>query len=312
MAVNTDYPSLEKMAREKSLPASLILQEQSPARRLDAALKMASHLQGRPSGPEIPQGVFLVEARRSGAVSVEDIQAGAEFLLKTPYGQGKNILIVDGAEAMTPEAANSLLKILEEPPDHAGLFLLTSDAGELLPTVRSRCTLFTLRQEPFEVFFESLTLKDPRVTREEAFFFHQNRALVTKDLPLETLRAMLEIWKGLFEKRPGTEDLLNAADSFYSTGISSRSGDDSLQAYRLFRAVAASMCRDLLILHEGDEEKLLRPSWLELYKKVEFSPRFLILLEELSELPFKDRMNVNKRFIITESVIKFWDEERER
>ena len=312
VAVNTDFSFLEKMACEKSLPSSLILQEQSPARRLETALKMAALLQGRAPDSEVPQGVFLVEARRSGMVSVEDIREGAEFLLKTPYGRGKNILIVDGADAMTPEAANSLLKILEEPPDHAGIFLLTSDPGELLPTVRSRCILFTLRQEPFEKFFDSLRQKYPHVTREETLFFHQNRELVVENLPLETLRTMLETWKGLFEKRPGLAGILNAAETFYRTVVSSRSGDDSLLAYRMFRAVTASLCRDLLILHEGDEERLMRPSWLDLYKKVDFTNRFLILLEELSEMPFKDKMNVNKRFIMTEIVMKFWDEERER
>jgi len=307
--VNTDFLMLEKMARDKSLPSSLILQEQSPARRLEAALAMAALLQGDDPVNGPPRGVFLVEARSSGAVSVEDIQEGAGFLLKTPYGKGKNILVVDGADAMTPEAANSLLKLLEEPPDHAAIFLLTSDAGELLPTVRSRCTLFSLRQEPFEDFFKSLSEKYPRVTREEALFFHHNRGLVTENLPLKTLRDMLEAWKELFEKRPGLAELLKAADTFYSMGVSSRSGDDSLTAYRLFRAVTASLCRDLLLLHEGKEGQLMRPSWLEFYKKVDFTPRFLILLEELSELPFKEKMNVNRRFIITEIVIKFWDEE---
>ena len=42
------------------------------------------------------------------------------------------------------EAANSLLKVLEEPPAHATLILLTSNAQELLPTIRSRAALFSL------------------------------------------------------------------------------------------------------------------------------------------------------------------------
>jgi DNA polymerase-3 subunit delta' len=46
------------------------------------------------------------------------------------------------------EAANSLLKILEEPPDFATIFLLTTNAGELLPTIRSRCISFTLGALP--------------------------------------------------------------------------------------------------------------------------------------------------------------------
>ena len=42
------------------------------------------------------------------------------------------------------EAANSLLKVLEEPPDFATIFLLTENAGELLPTIRSRSMTFNL------------------------------------------------------------------------------------------------------------------------------------------------------------------------
>src|ERR1035438_6466328 len=42
------------------------------------------------------------------------------------------------------EAANSLLKVLEEPPEFATIFLLTENAGELLPTIRSRSAMFTL------------------------------------------------------------------------------------------------------------------------------------------------------------------------
>jgi DNA polymerase III subunit delta' len=46
------------------------------------------------------------------------------------------------------EAANSLLKVLEEPPEFATLFLLTDNIGELLPTIRSRCVSFTLGSLP--------------------------------------------------------------------------------------------------------------------------------------------------------------------
>ena len=42
------------------------------------------------------------------------------------------------------EAANSLLKVLEEPPEFATLFLLAENPGALLPTIRSRCVTFTL------------------------------------------------------------------------------------------------------------------------------------------------------------------------
>jgi DNA polymerase-3 subunit delta' len=48
------------------------------------------------------------------------------------------------SSAFMKEAANSLLKVLEEPPEFATIFLLTENAGELLPTIRSRSMTFNL------------------------------------------------------------------------------------------------------------------------------------------------------------------------
>jgi DNA polymerase-3 subunit delta' len=48
--------------------------------------------------------------------------------------------------AFIKEAANSLLKILEEPPEFATIFLLAKNPGELLATIRSRCVIFALAQ----------------------------------------------------------------------------------------------------------------------------------------------------------------------
>jgi DNA polymerase III subunit delta' len=48
------------------------------------------------------------------------------------------------------EAANSLLKVLEEPPEFATIFLLSENPGELLPTIRSRSMVFSLGAVPVE------------------------------------------------------------------------------------------------------------------------------------------------------------------
>lgn len=63
--------------------------------------------------------------------------------------------------AFMKEAANSLLKVLEEPPDFATLLLLTTNAGELLPTIRSRAVTFTLSALPLEEIERFLAEKRP-------------------------------------------------------------------------------------------------------------------------------------------------------
>ena len=59
-------------------------------------------------------------------------------------GEARERVYIFTASAFMKEAANSLLKVLEEPPEFATIFLLTENPGELLPTIRSRSMTFNL------------------------------------------------------------------------------------------------------------------------------------------------------------------------
>lgn len=67
------------------------------------------------------------------------------FFGMTSGAGGWRVVIVDTADDMNDNAANALLKLLEEPPAKAMLLLLTHTPGRLLPTIRSRCQRLTLR-----------------------------------------------------------------------------------------------------------------------------------------------------------------------
>ena len=64
--------------------------------------------------------------------------------------QARRAIYIFTSAAFMKEAANSLLKVLEEPPDHASIFLLAENTGELLPTIRSRASTFRLGAIPLE------------------------------------------------------------------------------------------------------------------------------------------------------------------
>src|SRR5271167_2544635 len=68
---------------------------------------------------------------------------------RLPAEAPKKIFILTAASFMK-EAANSLLKVLEEPPDTVHLILLAENPGELLPTIRSRCAIVRLGALPVE------------------------------------------------------------------------------------------------------------------------------------------------------------------
>ncbi|HMN43308.1 MAG TPA: DNA polymerase III subunit delta' [Povalibacter sp.] len=82
-------------------------------------------------------------------ISVDQIRDDAVAkLTQTSYLQGYKVVIVDPAHQMTPQAANSLLKTLEEPTPRSVLILVTSKPSSLLPTVRSRCQKLSVSSPP--------------------------------------------------------------------------------------------------------------------------------------------------------------------
>jgi DNA polymerase III subunit delta' len=76
-------------------------------------------------------------------IKVDQIRHVIGTVYHRPSAHARRVYIFTDS-AFMKEAANSLLKVLEEPPDFATLFLLTDNPGELLPTIRSRCVTFTL------------------------------------------------------------------------------------------------------------------------------------------------------------------------
>ena len=72
-------------------------------------------------------------------IVVDEVREVTQFLRRTAGEGGGRVVIVDGAEDMNPNAANALLKLLEEPPTGAMLLLVCHAPGLLPPTIRSRC-----------------------------------------------------------------------------------------------------------------------------------------------------------------------------
>lgn len=76
-------------------------------------------------------------------IKVDQVRRVIETIYYRP-AEGPERVYIFTDSAFMKEAANSLLKVLEEPPEFATIFLLTENPGELLPTIRSRSMVFTL------------------------------------------------------------------------------------------------------------------------------------------------------------------------
>lgn len=78
-------------------------------------------------------------------LTVDEVRRVNRFLSMTSHDGSYRVVIVDPADDMNPNAANALLKNLEEPPSRTVFLLIVHSAGRLLPTIRSRCQLIRLQ-----------------------------------------------------------------------------------------------------------------------------------------------------------------------
>ena len=79
------------------------------------------------------------QGRMRQVIAVEDIRSLRDFFGLSAAEGGRRVVIVDAADEMNSNAANALLKLLEEPPAGAVLLLIAHQPSRLLPTIRSRC-----------------------------------------------------------------------------------------------------------------------------------------------------------------------------
>ena len=73
------------------------------------------------------------------AITVDEVRRAGRFFSQTSGTGNWRIVIIDPADDMNRNAANAILKILEEPPKRALFLVLSHAPGKLLPTIRSRC-----------------------------------------------------------------------------------------------------------------------------------------------------------------------------
>ena len=119
-------------ATEFAMAANCAMEE-IPCRRCDSCVQIQAG-----NHPD----VWVVRPSESSSTRTISVDQIREVVRKVGYHRfsaRRRVVIIDPAEAMTPTAANALLKTLEEPPEGTGFVLVTHQADALLPTIRSRC-----------------------------------------------------------------------------------------------------------------------------------------------------------------------------
>lgn len=102
--------------------------------------------------------------RLQSEIVINTVREACQFMRLTPAEGGWRVVVIDGAEDMNSNAANALLKILEEPPKQAILLLLVQAPSRLLPTIRSRCRALPLANLPDATMLDLLNDYAPNLT----------------------------------------------------------------------------------------------------------------------------------------------------
>ncbi len=106
-------------------------------------LRMASH--GHADFLSIEPTVNAKTKKMRTEIVIDDVRAIGGFFSLTPAEGGWRVVVIDSADEMNRNAANAVLKALEEPPKKALILLVSHAPGRLLPTLRSRCRKLALK-----------------------------------------------------------------------------------------------------------------------------------------------------------------------
>ena len=168
------------------------------------------------------------KAKPSLEIKVEQVRELADFLHIGSHRGARRVALVHPAEAMNPNAANALLKGLEEPPPAAMFLLVSHRPARLLPTVRSRCVSLPVPLPPREAALQWLRaegLQDP-----ERWLAYAGGAPLRAPVFASQAEALDRLMRGIAS---GADVLIDDRESLEALA-------EALQKLALDRAFAAS------------------------------------------------------------------------
>lgn len=229
-------------------------------------------------------------------ISIQQIRELQKELNFRSFSGKKKIAILDPATLMNLSAQNALLKTLEEPPEESLLILIASNAGELLPTLRSRCLRLTFG--PLARHLVSGFLASRKGTKSDLADF-------LAAMSMGSLRALLDIddEKWLARRRHWVECLYSLRSGDYRAAMSTAElFADSREHCSRFLEWAETWYRDVLVYRlTRDAQNIVNLDMLSQIQEqsAEFTlERILSQLSETIGAVNRIQRNLNRRMVL--------------
>lgn len=158
-------------------------------------------------------------AEKKTQIVVDQIRRLNEFVYLSRSYQESRVAIISPVERLNVNAANSLLKTLEEPPEKTVLLLVSSNPSELIPTIRSRCQVLHLPQPSTEQAMQWLNTQALEHPVDELLLAASGKPLLAVSLDKEDRLATRKQFAGdILKMLRGSLSLISAAKNWEKTG----------------------------------------------------------------------------------------------
>jgi len=237
-------------------------------------------------------------APEENVIKIDQMRILKQTAYFKPMVGKKRVFIVDEAEKMNEEAANSLLKILEEPPLFSHIVLVTPNPDLIKPTIKSRCQIIS---------FQPISREDIERILIEKGFGREKAKIVSLLVGGNLKRALSLEWEEVQSKREQAWELLmslirkeNVTAFIRNYASPRRLAREELEQVL---EILSSYCRDLILIKEkGDICYLMNPDYIEAYRKTEdllSLDKSMDYLEKIDYALYVMPKNLNMNLLIT-------------
>lgn len=261
---------------------------------------------------KIEQGIhpdFQIISPINSVITIGQIKNIKEIIYWKPLTGRKKIFLIDDAHKMTVEASNSILKILEEPPEYAILILITHSPGSILPTIVSRCHQISF--QPISATKQKEVLDGMNMRLDDSQW--QEIVLLSAGSLSKAIELASDPLK-MQEKDRYIEWLLKTKPEqriiqFFSS--SENEVKDILNSFLDFVEIMVLWFRDIMFFQLGLAQEILSfPGHIDNIKKYAqyyTQEKIILILNYLTETPQRTERNIRPEILLENFIMQLGD-----